>query len=175
MTDSFSEFEQRADYQFGCPVGIWVASLDHKGWGKSSNLILYLSDLDTGQKYWFSVFHGNGYRPRSGGLSFKSEGEQGAIFKVTTAKTANGAPVLMDAGKLATNLAEYNTPVLDLAVIDPEGGVHPLTPALVRDSRENMLKKLADLDIESLPTTEEAVARQKARSSPFARLMKNEQ
>jgi hypothetical protein len=56
MAQSFRTVENWADYSFGCPEGKWIAQLDNKAWGKSKNLILYLSEVGTDQKYWLSVF-----------------------------------------------------------------------------------------------------------------------
>jgi hypothetical protein len=73
MPQSFRTVGNWADYTFGCPEGKWTAQLDNKAWGKgkAGNLILYLSEIDTDNKYWFSVFWHNGYRADDEGLCFR--------------------------------------------------------------------------------------------------------
>ena len=48
-------------YQYGCPEGIWKGRLDGKQWGGETNIRLYFTDLDSGNKYWFSTFHKDEY------------------------------------------------------------------------------------------------------------------
>jgi len=167
MTKGFRHFENAADYQFGCPEGTWTAQLDHKAWGQSRNLILYFSDVNTGKKHWFSVFHANDYKPQDMSLSFRDGAEAGDIFELKTAKTKKGGPKLSTARKIDANTSvpvmRDNQPLDGLAIVDEDGNVHPLTPELVGDTRENMRKKLADLDISELPTIDEARAMQRAR------------
>ena len=45
-----------ADYKFGCPIGEWGAQLDGKKWGNASNIVLYFTRIDTGEKFWLSAF-----------------------------------------------------------------------------------------------------------------------
>ncbi|HXM42497.1 MAG TPA: hypothetical protein VN924_14685 [Bryobacteraceae bacterium] len=65
-----------------CPEGKWTAQLDNKAWIKdrTQNLILYFSEVGTGQKYWFSVFWPNGYSADDKGLSFKDDVQPGDVL-----------------------------------------------------------------------------------------------
>jgi hypothetical protein len=99
MAEDFRKFEDAADYEFGAPDGAWTARLDHKAWGKSSNLILYFTNLGTGQKHWFSVFWADGYRPRDKAINFKDAAEPDEIFEVATSKTKSGNHVFLSARK----------------------------------------------------------------------------
>jgi len=99
MTSDFRRFENAREYTFGCPEGVWTATLDHKAWGNNLNLILYFTDQGTGAKYWFSVFHASSYKPPDGSLDFKNEAEPGDVFSLTTRRTKSGNPSLQSAKK----------------------------------------------------------------------------
>ena len=99
MTLGFHHFEKHMEYAFGCPDGEWTATLDHKAWGKNLNLILYFTEQESGAKYWLSVFHTNGYKPRDDSLDFKNEAEPGEGFILTTSRSKAGNPVLQSAKK----------------------------------------------------------------------------
>jgi len=99
MTEGYRTFANASEYTFDCPDGVWTGTLDHKAWGKTLNLILYFTDQDTGAKYWFSVFHGERYKPRDGSVDFKNEAEPGETFSLTTSHTKTGNPVLQSAQK----------------------------------------------------------------------------
>jgi hypothetical protein len=71
MLQSFRKIENWADYTFGCPEAKWTAQLDNKAWGKSKNLILYLSEVCEEEKYWLSVFWRNDYRAEDALLSLR--------------------------------------------------------------------------------------------------------
>ncbi|HUE05024.1 MAG TPA: hypothetical protein VMR62_36075 [Bryobacteraceae bacterium] len=103
MTASFRTVENWADYTFGCPEGKWTAQLDNKAWGKGrvQNLILYFSEVGSGQKYWFSVFWPNGYRADDKGLSFKDDVQPCAVLELTTTKTKSGSPRLTGAVRIS--------------------------------------------------------------------------
>jgi len=90
MTESYRNFPLRVQYDFGAPFGIWRARLDHKAWGKSGNLILYFTRLETGGKYWLSVFWDDGYAPRNQTINFKNRGEVGEVFELTIKPTKTG-------------------------------------------------------------------------------------
>jgi hypothetical protein len=60
--ENYKHFADWEQYELDCPEGTWRARLDHKAWGKSQNLILYVTNQETGVKYWLSVFARNGYR-----------------------------------------------------------------------------------------------------------------
>lgn len=96
MTESFDKFEGAQHYEFGCPVGSWTGRLDHKAWGKSSNLILYVTEAGTGKKYWFSVFSRNNYGPRDNSISFRHVPE-GSVFEFVTEQTKTGNPMVKTA------------------------------------------------------------------------------
>ena len=102
MPQSFRTVQNWADYTFGCPEGKWTAQLDNKAWGKGKvgNIILYLSEIGTDNKYWLSVFWDNGYRADDEGLCFRQV-EPGAVLELTTAKTKTGKPRLLSAVKLS--------------------------------------------------------------------------
>lgn len=102
MPQSFRTVENWADYAFGCPEGKWTARLDNTSWGrgKVGNLILYFSEIGTDNKYWFSVFWGNGYCADDEGLSFPDV-EPGTALELTTAKTKTGKPRLLAAAKVS--------------------------------------------------------------------------
>jgi hypothetical protein len=99
MTQDYRHIAERKEYQLDCPEGIWNARLDAKAWGKSKNLILYFSDRATGLKYWFSVFHREGYRSRDG-QDFRDDAEPGDVFELTTGKNKTGSPRLLSARKI---------------------------------------------------------------------------
>lgn len=77
-------------YQFEVPFGTWRARLDHKAWGKSKNLILYFTELETGEKYGLSVFWRDGYRTRDRKINFRDDAEPGDVFEVTIEPTKTG-------------------------------------------------------------------------------------
>jgi hypothetical protein len=101
MTENYRALANWDDYEHGCPEGSWSGRLEQKAWGKSKNLILYFSEVATGRKYWFSVFHANGYKARDDGQNFRKEAEAGEVFELTTGKTVSGKPVLLSARKIS--------------------------------------------------------------------------
>lgn len=100
MPQSFRTVENWADYTFGCPEGTWTAQLDNMAWGRSKNLILYLSEVPSDDKYWLSVFWRNDYRAVDGMLSLRDL-QPGAMLEVTTTKTKSGNPRLLAAVKIS--------------------------------------------------------------------------
>ena len=100
MTTNFRNFEKASDYSLGSPDGEWTARLDHKAWGKSYNLILHFTEMDTGAKYWLSVFSNNEYKPRDNGFDFKNDGEPGAVFCLSTSRSKSGHPVFQTAKRI---------------------------------------------------------------------------
>lgn len=90
------------NYQYGCPEGKWRGQLDGKEWGKKANIRLYFTDLESGDKYWFSTFFNNNYQPKEGGLNFAREVEINQCFELTTQKTKNGTPKLVKAVLITT-------------------------------------------------------------------------
>jgi hypothetical protein len=97
----YQQIAERGQYAFGCPVeGVWRARLDAKAWGKSKNILLYFSAVETDTKHALSVFWPNGYRPAKGGFSFRDEGEAGDMFELETAKTKTGTAKLVFARKI---------------------------------------------------------------------------
>jgi hypothetical protein len=105
MPQSFRKVENWADYTFGCPEGKWEAQLDGTAWGKSKNLILYLSEIPSEEKYWLSVFWRNGYKAEDGELSLRDL-KPGAVLELTTTKTKSGNPRLLAAKKISDTWAE---------------------------------------------------------------------
>jgi hypothetical protein len=92
--------ENRADYIFGCPEGTWTARLDNKARGNRSNLVLYLTEIDTGKKYLMSVFWAKGYRCEDQSICFQ-EVNPGAVLKMTTKRTKTGNPRVMSAAVIS--------------------------------------------------------------------------
>jgi hypothetical protein len=105
----FTDWEQ---YELDCPEGTWTARLDHKAWGKSQNLILYVTNTATGAKYWLSVFSRNGYKPRDNSHDFRNDAEPGDVFELTTRKTKSGNPDLTSARKINTASTTNGSPAL---------------------------------------------------------------
>lgn len=88
----------KEDYQLGCPSGVWLARLDYKDWGKSHGADrLFFTDLNTQNKYFFSVFGTNDYKAISGGIDFYREAIEGQCFKLTTGLTRTGKPKFLAA------------------------------------------------------------------------------
>jgi len=52
------------EYALDCPEGTWTGQLQHRSWGRKSNLILCFIDTHTKAKYRFSLFHNCQYKPR---------------------------------------------------------------------------------------------------------------
>lgn len=94
------DIENRSDYSFDCPIGLWRGRLDAKAWGKKANILLYFSELDTGAKISLSVYWTARYQPANGGPNFKVEGEPGEIFELHNDKNKNGYSKLLTARKL---------------------------------------------------------------------------
>jgi hypothetical protein len=88
-------------YPLACPDRqTWTARLDAKAWGRSSNLMLYLTDIDTGARLRVSVWHLNSYRARNGrGPDFHHEAQVGDTFELQTVMTRSGTPNLLRAVK----------------------------------------------------------------------------
>ena len=101
MTEGVRHIANHKDWVFGCPEGTWTGRLDQKAWGRARNLMLYFSDEATGQKFWFSVFSHNRYRPRDNSHDFQNDAEPGDLFTLTTRKTKTGSPDLATARKLS--------------------------------------------------------------------------
>lgn len=106
VIQGYQHFADWQIYDLDCPEGIWTARLDHKGWGKSQNLILYVTDQTTGGKFWLSVFSRHDYKPRDNSHDFRHDAEPGDLFELTTNKTKGGYPNLQSARKLATAKTE---------------------------------------------------------------------
>jgi hypothetical protein len=100
VIEGYQHFADRLQYEFDCPEGTWTARLDHKAWGKSQNLILYVTDTVTGAKKWLSVFESNGYRSRDESHDFRNDAEPGDVFEFTTNNTKGGYPNLKSARKI---------------------------------------------------------------------------
>jgi len=107
MAQSFRKVENWSDYTLGCPEGTWRAELDHLAWGRSKNLILYLSEIPSDEKYWLSVFWRNGYRAEDGALGLR-ELKPGAVLELTTTKTKSGNPRLLAAVKISDTWTDQN-------------------------------------------------------------------
>jgi hypothetical protein len=105
--EGYKYIDNRWEYTFACPAGVWKAHLDAKAWGKQRNLLLYFSEMESGRKYVTSVFLTGAlpYQPEKGGVNFKVEAEPGDYFELETAQTRTGRIKLVSARKLAT-LAE---------------------------------------------------------------------
>jgi len=99
VIQGYKHFDDWEDYELDCPEGTWTARLDHKAWGKSQNLILYVTATTTGGKYWLSVFSHNAYKPRDESHDFRNDAEPGDLFEFTTNKTKAGYPNLKSARK----------------------------------------------------------------------------
>jgi len=102
VIEGYQHFADHAQYKLDCPEGTWTARLDHKAWGKSQNLILYVANQATGAKYWLSVFSRDDYKPRDESHDFRNDAEPGDLFELTTNKTKGGFPNLKSARKIAT-------------------------------------------------------------------------
>ncbi len=89
------------DYSFAAPEGEWTAQLDYLRWGKSSNLLCYFTDLDTGEKYFFSAFNDAGYGPRDQSINFRYE-MPGTQYRVKTGHNARGKPYWLSAERIET-------------------------------------------------------------------------
>jgi hypothetical protein len=59
----------------------WAAR--REAMGRNKNLTLYFTEEGTGARYWFSMFHGEAYRPRDGQIAFDKE-DTGTRYKMTT-------------------------------------------------------------------------------------------
>jgi hypothetical protein len=102
MIQGYRHFADAHQYELGCPEATtWTARLDHKAWGNTQNLILYVTDAATGAKYWLSVFSRDNYKPRDKGHDFRNDAEPGDLFEFTTNKTKGGYPNLKSARKLS--------------------------------------------------------------------------
>ncbi len=86
-------------YEFSCPDGEWTGRLDVKQWGNDKNLTLYFTDVSTGERYWFSVFSHEAYRPRDGRIAFEDE-EPGTWYLLTTRRNSEGKPIFLGAMRL---------------------------------------------------------------------------
>jgi hypothetical protein len=60
----------------------------------------------TGRKYWFSVFHPNGYKTRDNGQDFRDDAEAGDVFELTTKKSNGGNPNLLLARKISAGASK---------------------------------------------------------------------
>jgi hypothetical protein len=99
MIKGLGHFLDACQYEYGCPDGTWTGRLDERAWGKSANLILYFSDIESGQKYWLSVFWGDGYKSNNG-QNFRNDAQSDDLFELTTGKTKTGKPKLVSAVKI---------------------------------------------------------------------------
>ena len=88
--DTIKEFDL-TEYKYDAPEGEWIGRLDTRAWGKSLNLLLYFTDINTGEKYRLSVFSRNSYKPYNSELSFRKE-PLGKSYKINTSKSRNGLP-----------------------------------------------------------------------------------
>lgn len=102
--EGYKQIDNRWEYTFACPEGVWTAHLDAKAWGKQRNLLLYFSEVESGRKYVTSVFLTGDlpYQPEKGGVNFKVEAEPGDYFELETAPTRTGRIKLVLARKLET-------------------------------------------------------------------------
>ena len=96
---------ETADYATDCPAATWRGRLDFRVWGKSSNLFVYFTDLDTGQKWRLSVWHRDSYRPRKDGPDFNKDVAEGHTFQILTSLGKTGWPVLVSAIPIPAPLA----------------------------------------------------------------------
>jgi hypothetical protein len=101
-TPGYKHIENRFEYTFTCPIGVWRAHLDAKAWGTQRNLLLYFSELGSGKKYVTSVFLTGAYpyQPAKGGVNFKTGAEPGDCFELETGQTKTGKSKLVSAVKL---------------------------------------------------------------------------
>lgn len=88
--------EQTENYEFNAPEGEWFGRLDLRAWGKSTNLFLYFSNIETGKKYRLSVFHRQNYKPYKSDINFRNE-PLGNTYKITTGTSKNGFPKFVSA------------------------------------------------------------------------------
>ena len=93
VIEGYQHFAAWEQYELDCPEGTWTARLDHKAWGKSQNLILYVTDPATGAKYWLSVFSRNGYRPRDESHDLRNDAEPGDCSSSPPAKPKPAIPI----------------------------------------------------------------------------------
>ena len=100
VIEGYKHFADWEQYELDCPEGTWTARLDHKAWGQSQNLILYVTDTATGAKYWLSIFSRNNYRPRDDSHDLRNDAEPGDLFEFITSKTKGGYPNLKSARKI---------------------------------------------------------------------------
>jgi hypothetical protein len=91
---------ETVDYVADCPAATWRGRLDFRVWGKSANLFLYFTDLDTGQKWRLSVWHRDGYKPRKEGPDFNEGVAEGDTFEIVTSRGRTGWPCLVSAALL---------------------------------------------------------------------------
>jgi hypothetical protein len=84
------------NYTYNAPEGHWTGRFDDRAWGKSRNLLVYFTDVDTNQKYRLSVFANNNYKPYQGGPSFRREA-LGNQYRVITERSKNGLPKFLEA------------------------------------------------------------------------------
>lgn len=89
------------NYTFECPAGRWQARLDAKAWGKGRTILLYFSELETGGKYCLCVFDASYFTPADRGINFRSFGEPGQCFELTTARTRSGRTSFLSARIIA--------------------------------------------------------------------------
>lgn len=83
----------RSGYQWGAPAGSWTARLEEKAWGKRSNLMLFLCDLSTGQRWWLSVWYQNSYCDQARITNFR-DFPRGTVLELQTGISKSGGPVL---------------------------------------------------------------------------------
>ena len=93
--DAIEEFDL-TEYKYDAPEGEWIGRLDTRAWGKSQNLLLYFTDINTAEKYRLSVFSRNSYKPYKSDLSFRKE-QLGKSYKISTSKSKNGLPKFLTA------------------------------------------------------------------------------
>ena len=89
-----------SQFQLGCPVGTWKARLDFRVWGKSHNLLLYFTRLDNDEPWCLSVWDKDGYHPRTQGLAFHTDVQDGNSFELETEHTTTGRPNFISARRL---------------------------------------------------------------------------
>jgi hypothetical protein len=99
--ESYRNYPYASAYEFDVPFGTWRARLDHKARGKSSNIILYVTEIEVGAKYWLSVFWGDGFAARDRKINFEYSGEVGEVFEFTIKPTKTGNRALMAARKVS--------------------------------------------------------------------------
>jgi hypothetical protein len=97
---SYKDIPHRFDYTFDCPAGVWRARLDAKAWGRQQNLIMYFSEIRTGDKYCISLFKPSSYKPEDGSFPFRVKGQPGEQFELETAETRTGRTKLLSAKTL---------------------------------------------------------------------------